>query len=326
VIVYAPPGPTPEPKPTPVSPSVPSRPRGLVFALLAYGAWGFFPLYFKALPGIPAWEVLAHRVVWSVVLLSIATPLLGRWPTTLHALGRGKRHLIAMSALLIAVNWGTYIWAVQAGRVLQASLGYFVNPLVSVLLGVIFLHERLRPLQLWAIGLAGVGVAALVVSRGEFPWLPLVLALSFGLYGLVRKRAGVDPVGGLLAETAILAPLALGLVSLLALRGQGALGRDLPTTLLLMAAGPITAVPLVWFALGVRSLKLSTVGLLQYVTPTLQFLLAVVLFHEEFTTAHAVAFGFIWSALVLYSLDSLRAARQGGEGADVAPSTPPVEG
>jgi chloramphenicol-sensitive protein RarD len=305
---------------------VSSRSRGLASALLAYGFWGFFPIYFKALAHVPALEVLAHRVVWSVVLLSIATPLLGRWSTAREALGPRKRHLVAASALLIAANWGTYIWAVQAGRVLQASLGYYVNPLVSVLLGVVFLRERLRRLQTAAIALAAVGVGVLVLDRGELPWLPLTLAFSFGLYGLVRKRAGVDPVGGLLAETALLAPVALGYVGLLAADGAGAFGAGPGTTLLLVAAGPVTAVPLVWFALGVRSLPLSTVGLLQYVTPTLQFLLAVLLYREQFTRAHALAFGFIWGALALYSWDSLRAIRAGAAPPNADASTPPVEG
>jgi chloramphenicol-sensitive protein RarD len=294
---------------------VSSRSRGLLYALLAYSAWGVFPLYFKALAAVPSLEVLAHRVVWSVVLLAVATPLLGRWSTTLYALGPAKRWLVATSAILIATNWGTYIWAVQAGHVLEASLGYFVNPLVSVLLGVVFLRERLRPLQKAAVAIAAAGVAVLVVRRGELPWLPFALALSFGLYGLVRKRAGIDPVGGLLAETAILAPLALAFLGLLAARGTGAFGAGTRTSLLLAAAGPITAVPLIWFALGVRSLPLSTIGVLQYVTPTLQFLLAVLLYREEFTPAHAAAFGCIWSALALYSWDALRAARQGAAAA-----------
>jgi chloramphenicol-sensitive protein RarD len=301
---------------------VASRFRGFVPALLAYAAWGFFPLYFKALHAVPALEVLAHRVVWSVVLLAIATPLLGRWATTVHALGPRKRLLVLTSAALIAVNWGVYIWAVQAGRVLQASLGYFVNPLVSVLLGVLFLRERLRPGQRWAVLVAAAGVTWLVADRGELPWLPLTLALSFGLYGLVRKHAGIDPIGGLLAETAILAPLALAYLLFLGRAGAGAFGRELPASLLLAAAGPVTAIPLVWFAFGVRSLPLSTVGVLQYVTPTIQFLLAVALYHEEFSHAHAVAFACIWAALALYTWDSLHAARRSRD----ASGTPPVEG
>jgi chloramphenicol-sensitive protein RarD len=291
---------------------VSSRSRGLASALLAYLAWGLFPIYFKLLPGVPALEVLSHRVLWSVVLLGVAAPLLGRGGTVLHALGPGKRLAILASTLLIAANWLTYIWAVQVGRVLEASMGYFVNPLLSVLLGVVFLRERLRRFQVVAIALAGVGVVVLVVRLGTFPWLPLTLALSFGLYGLVRKRAAVDAVGGLLAETALLAPAALALVLLRAHAGVGAFGHDLRVSLLLAAAGPVTAVPLVLFALGVQRLRLATVGILQYLTPTLQFLLAVGLYREPFLPAHALAFGFIWLALAVYTWDSVRATRGAG--------------
>ena len=306
--------------------SVARRSPGLLYALLAYTAWGIFPVYFKALVGVPALEVLAHRILWSLVLLAVVAPLFGRFTTALYALSRAKVLTVLSSATLLAANWLTYIWAVQAGRVLEASVGYFVNPLVSVLLGVFVLRERLRRVQVLAIALAGLGVLALVIRLRALPWLPLTLALTFGLYGLVRKRAGVDAVGGLLAETVLLAAPAFALVFLRARAGVAAFGRDLPTSLLLAAAGPITAVPLVWFALGVQRLKLSTVGVLQYVTPTLQFLLAVALYHESFGSAHAVAFGFIWSALALYTWDALRALRTGAPGAGVALPTPPIEG
>ncbi len=299
-----------------------SRSSGFTFALLAYSAWGVFPLYFKALHDVPAVQVLSHRIVWSVVLLAIATPLLGRWATALHALGPRKRLAILASSVLIAANWLTYIWAVQVGRVLEASLGYFVNPLVSVLLGVLFLRERLRRMQVAAIALAGIGVLAMVIRLHTLPWLPLTLALSFGLYGFVRKRAGVDAVGGLLAETLVLAPLAVCWLVYSEAHGVGAFGHDLHTSVLLAAAGPITAVPLIWFAMGVRRLPLSTVGILQYVTPTLQFLLAVALYREPFGSAQALAFGFIWTALALYTWDTLQAARRAPE----TQASPPVEG
>jgi chloramphenicol-sensitive protein RarD len=296
---------------------------GLAYGLAAYTAWGLLPLYFRALHGVPPLEILAHRIAWSVLLLAGLTTWLRRWPEVARPLRAwsGRRTLLA-TTLLISVNWGVYIWAVQAGRVLQASLGYFVNPLVSVLLGVVFLRERLRRLQRVAIAIAAAGVLWMVIYRGELPWLPLALALSFGLYGFVRKRAGIDPVGGLLAETALLAPVALAYLLLRGHAGAGAFGHDLRTSLLLAAAGPVTAIPLVWFALGVRSLPLSTVGVLQYVTPSLQFLLAVALYHEEFSHAHAVAFACIWAALALYTWDSLHAARSSPGAAD----TPPVEG
>ncbi len=301
-----------------------SRSTGFIYALLAYAAWGVFPVYFKALPDVPADQVLAHRIVWSVVLLAVVVPVLGRWSTVVASF----RPIMLVSALLVAANWGTYIWAVQSGRVLEASLGYFVNPLLSVLLGVIFLHERLRRRQVYAIGLAAVGVVGLVIRLHALPWLPLTLALTFGLYGLVRKHAGVDPVGGLLVEASALAAPALAWLVLCASRGSGAFGRGAGTTALLVAAGPVTAVPLIWFAVGVRRLPLSTVGILQYVTPTLQFLLAVVLYREPFGSAQAIAFAFIWTALALYTWDSLQAARQGeagGVGAAPLP-TPRAEG
>jgi chloramphenicol-sensitive protein RarD len=291
---------------------VPGRLRGLASALLAFLAWGLFPVYFKLLTGVPALEVLAHRVVWSLILLLLFSGLTGRLGAAWLALGPGKRTYIAASTLLIATNWLTYIWAVQQGRVVEASVGYFVNPLVSVLLGVAFLGERLRRPQILAVALAAAGVLVLVVRLRTFPWLPLTLALSFGLYGLVRKQAGVDAVGGLLAETALLAPLALGLLLLRARTGTGAFGGGLSTSLLLVAAGPVTAIPLVWFAQGVQHLPLSTVGLLQYVTPTLQLLLAVVAYREPFGPAHAAAFACIWSALALYSWDLVRTARRPG--------------
>ncbi len=289
---------------------MPGRQRGLASALLAFLAWGLFPIYFKLLAAVPALEVLAHRVVWSLMLLLLASALTGRLGAARRALGRGKRLYVAASTLLIATNWLTYIWAVQQGRVVEASVGYFVNPLVSVLLGVAFLRERLRRPQILAVALAAAGVLALVIRLQTFPWLPLTLAFSFGLYGLVRKRAGVDVVGGLLAETALLAPPALALVLLRARAGSGAFGGELSTTLLLIAAGPITAVPLIWFAQGVRHLPLSTVGLLQYVTPSLQLLLAVAVYREHFGPAHAAAFACIWSALALYSWDLVRTARR----------------
>jgi chloramphenicol-sensitive protein RarD len=295
---------------------VASRSGGFVYALLAYATWGIFPIYFKALPNVPADQVLAHRVLWSVALLAVAVPVLGRWPSVLRAC----RPIILVSAVLIAANWGTYIWAVQSGRVLEASLGYFVNPLVSVLLGVVFLRERLRRGQMYAIGLAAIGVVALVIRLHALPWLPITLALTFGLYGFVRKQAGVDAVGGLLVEASALALPALAWVAICAGRGVGAFGSGPRTTALLVAAGPVTAIPLIWFAMGVRSLPLSTIGILQYVTPTLQFLLAVAVYREPFGSAHAIAFGFIWAALALYTWDSLRAAREGElSGTDALP-------
>ncbi len=280
------------------------RTRGLAYALAAYLSWGLLPLYFKALRPVPALEILAHRVLWSLALLAGLLAARGGWAAFRAPFRRDKLPLLAVTTTLISVNWLVYIWAVQVGRVLEASLGYFVNPLVNVLLGVLFLGESLSGRQRAAVALAGVGVAVLVVRAGTFPWISLVLATSFGLYGLLRKRAAVDPVGGLLGETALLAPPALAYLALRAEAGTGAFGTNPGVTVLLAAAGVITALPLVWFTLGIHRLRLSTMGLLQYVAPSGQFLLAVLLYREPFGPAHAAAFVFIWASLAIYSWDA----------------------
>jgi chloramphenicol-sensitive protein RarD len=307
-----------------VSPNGPDeRARGVAYAVSTYLAWGLLPVYFKALRAVPAVEVLAHRVVWSVLLLAALSVLLRsrRRPSPAPSVGWGawgaealrsrlrRLPLLAASTALIATNWLVYIWAVQSGRVLEASLGYFVNPLVNVLLGVAFLGETLSGRQRAAVALAGAGVLVLVLRAGTVPWIALVLATSFGLYGLLRKRAAIDPVGGLLAETALLAPPALAYLALRAASGDGAFGAAPGTSLLLVAAGPITALPLVGFGLAVHRLRLSTMGLVQYLAPSSQFLLAVLLYREPFGRAHAAAFAAIWTSLALYSWDAVARAR-----------------
>lgn len=287
---------------TPTGPD--ERARGLAYALAAYLSWGLLPLYFKALRPVPALEILAHRVVWSLLLLAALLAWTGGAAAFRAPFRRDKLPLLALTTALISINWLVYIWAVQAGRVLEASLGYFVNPLVNVLLGVAFLGESLSRRQRAAVALAGAGVAVLVLRAGTFPWISLVLATSFGLYGLLRKRAAIDPVGGLLGETALLAPAALAYLASRAQAGTGAFGTGPRVTLLLAAAGATTALPLIWFTLGIHRLRLSTMGLLQYVAPSGQFLLAVLLYREPFGPAHAAAFGFIWASLALYSWDA----------------------
>jgi chloramphenicol-sensitive protein RarD len=283
------------------------RARGVAYAVATYLAWGLLPLYFKALRAVPAVEVLAHRVVWSLLLL--AAILAARSGARGFAAPFRKLPVLAVSTVLIATNWLVYIWAVQSGRVLEASLGYFVNPLVNVLLGVAFLGEALSGRQRAAVALAAAGVAVLVARAGTVPWIALALAASFGLYGLLRKRAAIEPLGGLLVETALLAPPALAYLAWRAGTGAGAFGSAPRTTLLLAAAGPITALPLVAFGLAVHRLRLSTLGLVQYLAPTGQFLLAVLLYREPFGAAHAAAFALIWSSLALYSWDALARAR-----------------
>lgn len=287
----------------------PESPRvGFAFALAAYLAWGVFPLYFKALKQVPPTEILAHRVVWSAVFLAGLVTATGRWSEVAAALRPARRiGVYALSTLLITTNWILYIWAVTTGRVLEASLGYFMTPLLNVLLGVLLLREHFPRRQLAAFALAFGGVLVLVVRLGTIPWLALALAASFGGYGLVRKKARIDPVVGLLVETLLLAPAGAALIGLRAAAHTGWLGADARTTVLLLLAGVVTALPLIWFAHGVRSLRLSTMGLIQYVSPTLQFLCAVVIFHEPFTRAHAIAFSCIWLGLALYSAQALHA-------------------
>ena len=307
------------------SPSPTQSPRaGFFFALAAYTAWGAFPLYFRALHAVAPPEILAHRIFWSTCFLAVLVTWSRRWPEYRAAFATSRKlATYALSAALVTTNWLLYIWAVNNAHVLEASLGYFINPLVNVLLGVLFLRERLRPRQLFAIGLAAAGVLVLVVRLGAFPWLALALALTFGCYGLVRKKAAIDPLVGLLVETSLVAPLATLFIGSRIASGTSGLGLDSRTTGLLLISGVVTSVPLIWFAHGVRSLRLSTMGLIQYVAPTLQFLTAVVLFHEAFTQAHAVAFGCIWVSLAIYSAELWRTASVGAAAPVAAQAGPP---
>ncbi len=289
----------------------PEARRGVVYGLLAYGFWGLVPVYFKAVASVPPLEVLAHRVVWSALVLAAFVAARGRGAALLEA-ARDRRTLLTLgaSAVLIALNWYVFIWAVGHGRVLQASLGYFINPLVNVLLGVVFLRERLRRPQVASVALAGAGVAWLAASQRQVPVIALVLAASFGLYGLLRKRVRADALTGLTAETLLLFGPALAW--LLRRDAEGALvflHRDAGIDLLLLAAGPVTAAPLLWFANAARRLRLATVGFLQYLSPSLQFSLAVAAYGERFGPAHRVAFACIWAALALYSWDVARGGR-----------------
>jgi chloramphenicol-sensitive protein RarD len=269
-------------------------------------------VYFRQLAGVPAPEVLAHRVAWSVGFLVLVVTALGRWREVAARLrAAGTLPVLAATALLISANWLVYIWAVNAGHVLEASLGYFVNPLVTVLLGVAFLGDRLTTRQKLAVALAAAGVLALVLRAGRVPWIALVLAVTFALYGLLRKRLGIDALTGLLGEVAILAPAAIAYVVWLRAGGRSHFGEP-GRAALLAASGFVTAVPLLWFAAGVRRLRLSTVGILQYLNPTLQFAIAVFAFREPFTAGHAIAFGCIWASLAIYTADALALARRAG--------------
>ena len=286
-------------------------PGALAQAVGAYLIWGVLPLYFKAMGAVPALEVVAHRIVWSVLLLVALLWLRGRLPALGEALvtPRLLRPLIA-SALLIAANWLIYIWAVGQGQIVAASLGYFLNPLLNVVLGYAVLKERLSPPQWVAVGLAVVGVAVLGWGAGWSLWISLGLAGSFGVYGLIRKVAAVGPMVGLAAETIVLAPVALLFLGGLALAGTGAMGSiDTRTDLLLLASGVITATPLLLFASAARRMKYATIGLIQYIGPTIQLVIAVWLYDEPLTLAHHIAFFLIWGGLALYSWDAWRRSR-----------------
>jgi chloramphenicol-sensitive protein RarD len=280
---------------------------GLAYALAAYLTWGLVPIFWKRLGVVPAIEVLAHRVVWSLLFVGVLVVASGAWGEV-KAAARQRKTLVAMAAstTLIACNWGLFIWAVQSGKILQTSIGYYINPLVNVLLGVGLLGERLRRPQALAVGLAALGVVWLAVAQHVFPWISLALAFSFGLYGWVRKRASVAPLVGLFIETALTAPLAIALLSQRAHAGTGAFGeRGALVTLLLIATGPVTALPLVWFAAAAKRLTLTTLGFVQYLTPSLTLALAVGVYHERLTPTHMVTFGFIWAALALYTADGV---------------------
>lgn len=284
---------------------------GALYAALAYGTWGVLPIYWKALAGVPLVEVLAHRVFGTVIFTALLLAGLRQTPELGRALRSPRERLsLLASGALIGVNWGVFIWAVGAGRILETSLGYYLNPLVNVLLGTVFLRERLRRAQGIAVALAALGVLALLVSHGEPPWIALALAASFGLYGLLHKLTHVRPIAALAIETGALAPAALAYLCFATEPAGGTLvtGAALAQALLVLA-GPVTALPLLWFASAARRLRLSTLGLFQYLAPTLALLLAVFLYGESFTRAHAFAFLSIWSALALYSVDALQASR-----------------
>lgn len=283
-------------------------PSGIACATGAYLLWGLFPLYFKAVASIPAGEMLAQRILWSLLLFWLIITVRRAWDPVRRAL-RSWRLLAALtlSAGLIAVNWGVFIWAVAAGHVLECSLGYFITPLLSVMLGVVVLGERLEKLQWMAVVMAAGGVLWQVIAVGTVPWVALTLAASFAGYGLVRKMISIDAVSGLFVESMLLAPPALAWLLWLEFHGGGAFASaGWRLDLLIALSGPITALPLILFVAGARRIRLATVGLLQYITPTCHLLLALFVFAESFAWSSIVVFACIWAALAVYTFDMLR--------------------
>ncbi|ART62752.1 EamA family transporter RarD [Kushneria marisflavi] len=293
---------------------------GLLAALGCFSMWGVMPLYFYLIgPDVSPWEILTQRMVWAAVLLTLFV-LITRRSARVMAVVRDRRLLLMLmvTALLISTNWGVFIWAVSSHHVLQASLGYYINPLLNVVLGLIFFRERLRPLQIAAVLLAAAGVLIMVVGFGRVPWVSLILACSFGGYGAIRKRIGVDSITGLYIETMLLLPFAILWLGELYMQQQAVfLQGRLSTDVLLMGCGIITVLPLVLFTMGARRLKLGTLGLIQYLTPTLHLLTGIFIFNETFNQANLITFACIWAGLVLYTVDTLRAQRQ-----IVTPPTP----
>jgi chloramphenicol-sensitive protein RarD len=286
--------------------------RGLIYGIAAYGLWGIAPLYWKLLGDVSPVEILAHRVAWGVLAFAATAGWGGAAPAVLAALRDPKTlAMMALSGALLAVNWGVFIAAVATGHILDASLGYFINPLLSIGLGTLVLRERLRRLPRFAIAAAGVGVAIRTWSIGHLPWISVVLASSFGAYGLIRKVARVESLAGSTVETALLLPLAIGYLALLELRGAGHLGHAATSTQLLLATtGVVTAAPLLLFNSATRRLPLSTIGFLQYLGPTCQLVLATLLYGEAFPRDQLVAFGFIWIGLAAFSVDLVRTSRR----------------
>jgi chloramphenicol-sensitive protein RarD len=279
--------------------------KGVLSGVAAYLIWGFFPIYLKALLVVPALQIMLHRVVWAFVFVMLIVIFRKRWPGIRISL-RNPRVILTytLTAVLLAVNWLIYIYGINSGQVVETSLGYFINPLLSVALGVIFLRERLRPLQWLPVGLAGLGVLYLTLQYGALPWIALALAFSFGMYGLIKKIAPLGAVDSLFVETGIIFLPALFYIFLSNNQGVGAFGHQgWQISVLLMFSGVITALPLLLFGRAARSIPLSLLGILQYIAPTVQFLLGIFLYQEPFSTTRLVGFAIIWTALLIFSLE-----------------------
>ena len=277
--------------------------KGLGYALSAFLLWGLAPVYFKLVASVSAFEVLAHRVVWSVVILAVVVQFQGGWQA-LRALDRNTLKQLFFSSIFVSLNWLVFIWAVGQGRVLETSLGYFINPLITVLFGVVFLNETLRKWQVLAICLAFLGVSNQVVQLGYLPWVALALALSFASYGLMRKSIDIQPVQGLFVETVLLLPAALFYLAWLGYQDELVFG-SLSTSMdgILIASGFMTTIPLLLFAAGARRLSLTVIGIAQYITPSITFFLAVFLYGESFSLAQLVSFMLIWLGLLVFTLE-----------------------
>ncbi len=284
---------------------------GLIAGISAYLMWGFFPVYFKAVQAVPVLEILAYRIIWAVPFGALIIWARRQWPDVWRALRTPKTlGLLALAAFLIALNWAVYIWAIQREQIFQASLGYYINPLMYVLIGVVFLGEGLRKLQLLAVVSASIGVAILTIVGGQFPWISLTLAISFTAYGVIRKQIKIGAMPGLFVETLVLFLPAVLYLAWLSSQGSltfFTLGADI--SILLVLAGPLTVLPLLAFATAARNLKLSTIGFLQFIGPSIQFLTGIY-YGENLSPAHLLCFAFIWTAVAIFIVDALKVARK----------------
>ncbi|HFQ15110.1 MAG TPA: EamA family transporter RarD [Rhodobacteraceae bacterium] len=284
---------------------------GLAFAVSAYFLWGLLPLYLKLLQDVPPLELLAHRIVWSVPVAAGLLIVLRRGSDLLVAVRNPRTLAMAvLTAALVGTNWGVYVWAITSGQALDAALGYYINPLFSVFLGWLLLGERLKPVQFAAVGLAAVAVVILTVAAGSLPWIAIVLTFSWGFYAFFKKALPIGPNQGFLLEVLILLPIALIYLGKVARSGNSSFALDSMTGWLLLGTGLITAVPLILYANGAKGLRLSTIGILQYIVPTMIFLIAVFVFDEPFTQSRMIAFPLIWAALALYTFSLLQGRRK----------------
>lgn len=286
---------------------------GIIYGTFAYLMWGILPLYWKLVETVPPWEILAHRILWSFAFMVVFILLIRKWRLfvqELQTLFSQKKKLlgITIATLLLSLNWVTFIWAVNTDRVLDASLGYYINPLINVLFGYLFLKERFSYLQWVAIVLAIIGVSYMTLNAGTTPWAAIILAVTFALYGLIKKVIDLSAINGLTIETLIVAPIAFIYIATLTFNGSSSLSFSLEG-LVLLGTGAVTAIPLLLFAQGAKRIPLSLIGFLQYIAPTLMFLLGVFLFNEPFTSVHVVTFSFIWVGLILYSYERIKALK-----------------
>ncbi len=279
---------------------------GLKYALAAYLIWGLLPIFWKSIDVVPALQILAHRIVWSLVFIIVLIIFRKQTKNIITVIKNPRNFLyFIFSSFLIASNWGVYIWATNNEHIIEASMGYFINPLVSILLGIIFLKEKIDFLQSTAIFLAGIGVSYMVIQYGNFPWIAIFLAFSFGIYGLVRKVVQVDSIVGLGFETAILTPIALIYLINAGINGDIVfVSAGLKTTVLLITAGIVTALPLIWLVCGVKHLPLKTIGFCQYLAPSLMLVIGILVYNEPFTHMYRISFSFIWSAVIVYLLSN----------------------